>query len=116
MLKEDSRGAQLAKEHKDNKRRIDAAVAAVVAHDRAAILAGDRGPSSYIKARRDGAGRSDRRPSRPILALPRIHSSGPRSSLPARLTGRLWCPHWAFFRPCPKKGTSPSFRGHESRP
>ena len=48
VLKEDSRGARLAKEHKDSKRRIDAAVAAVMAHDRAAVLAGDRGPSIYV--------------------------------------------------------------------
>jgi phage terminase large subunit-like protein len=48
ILKEDSRGARLAKEHKDSKRRIDAAVAAVMAHDRAAVLAGDRGPSIYV--------------------------------------------------------------------
>jgi hypothetical protein len=27
---------------------IDAAVAAVMAHDRAAVLAGDRGPSIYV--------------------------------------------------------------------
>jgi hypothetical protein len=47
VLKDDSRGARLAKEHNDSKRRIDAAVAAVMAHDRAAILAGDRGPSTY---------------------------------------------------------------------
>jgi hypothetical protein len=45
VLKEDTRGARLAKEHEDSKRRIDAAVAAVMAFDRAAILAGDRGPS-----------------------------------------------------------------------
>jgi phage terminase large subunit-like protein len=48
VLKEDSRGARLAKEHKDSKRRIDAAVAAVMAHDRAAVLAGNRGPSIYV--------------------------------------------------------------------
>jgi phage terminase large subunit-like protein len=48
ILKEDSRGARLSKEHKDSKRRIDAAVAAVMAHDRAAVLAGDRGPSIYV--------------------------------------------------------------------
>jgi phage terminase large subunit-like protein len=48
ILKEDSRGARLSKEHKDSKRRIDAAVAAVMAHDRAAQLAGDRGPSIYV--------------------------------------------------------------------
>ncbi len=48
VLKEDSRGARLAKEHKDSRRRIDAAVAAVMAHDRACVLAGDRGPSIYV--------------------------------------------------------------------
>jgi phage terminase large subunit-like protein len=48
ILKEDSRGARLAKEHKDSRRRIDAAVAAVMAHDRAAVLAADRGPSIYV--------------------------------------------------------------------
>jgi phage terminase large subunit-like protein len=48
VLKEDSRGARLAKEHKDSNRRIDAAVAAVMAHDRAAVLAGNRGPSIYV--------------------------------------------------------------------
>jgi len=48
VLKEDSRGARLAKEHKDSRRRIDAAVAAVMAHDRAAVLAGDRGPVLYV--------------------------------------------------------------------
>jgi hypothetical protein len=47
ILKQDSRGGRLAKEHKDFKRRI-AAVAAVMAHDRAAVLAGDRGPSIYV--------------------------------------------------------------------
>jgi phage head maturation protease len=31
-----------------SRRRIDAAVAAVMAHDRAAVLAGDRGPSIHI--------------------------------------------------------------------
>jgi phage terminase large subunit-like protein len=39
VLREDARGARLAKEHRDS-RRIDAAVAAVMAHDRAAALAG----------------------------------------------------------------------------
>jgi phage terminase large subunit-like protein len=48
ILKSDSRGARLAKEHKDSPRRIDAAVAAVMALDRAAVLAGDRGPSIYV--------------------------------------------------------------------
>jgi phage terminase large subunit-like protein len=35
VLKIDSRGTRLAKEHKHSKRRIDLAVAAVMAHDRA---------------------------------------------------------------------------------
>jgi phage terminase large subunit-like protein len=48
VLREDARGARLAKERRDSPRRIDAAVAAVMAHDRAAILAGDRGPSIYV--------------------------------------------------------------------
>jgi hypothetical protein len=43
-----ARGARLAKEGRDSPRRIDAAVAAVKAHDRAAVLAGDRGPSIYV--------------------------------------------------------------------
>jgi phage terminase large subunit-like protein len=50
VLKQDARGARLAKEHKDSKRRIDAAVAAVMAHDRAAQLAGETGPSIYLLA------------------------------------------------------------------
>jgi hypothetical protein len=47
-LRSDSRGARLAKEHKDSKRRIDAAVAAVMAVHRAAELAGTHPPSIYI--------------------------------------------------------------------
>jgi phage terminase large subunit-like protein len=47
-LREDSRGARLAKEHKDSKRRIDAAVAAVMAVHRAAELAGTGEPAIYI--------------------------------------------------------------------
>jgi phage terminase large subunit-like protein len=50
VLKQDARGARLAKEHKDSKRRIDAAVAAVMAHDRAAQLAGETGPAIYLLA------------------------------------------------------------------
>jgi len=38
----------LAKERKDSPRRIDAAVAAVMAHDRAAALAGTVRHSIYI--------------------------------------------------------------------
>lgn len=41
-------GVRLAKEYEDSKRRIDAALAAVMAHDRVAVLAGDRGPSIYV--------------------------------------------------------------------
>jgi phage terminase large subunit-like protein len=48
VLREDSRGARLAKEHKDSKRRIDAAVAAVMAHDRAAQLAGTKPLDIYV--------------------------------------------------------------------
>jgi phage terminase large subunit-like protein len=40
VLREDARAARLAKERKHSPRRIDAAVAAVMAHDRAAALAG----------------------------------------------------------------------------
>jgi phage terminase large subunit-like protein len=46
ILKADSRGARLAKEHKESKRRIDAAVAAVMAVHRAAELA-DTAPAIY---------------------------------------------------------------------
>jgi phage terminase large subunit-like protein len=48
ILRQDSRGAGLSKETKDSPRRIDAAVAAVLAVHRAAELAGDREPSIYI--------------------------------------------------------------------
>jgi phage terminase large subunit-like protein len=48
ILREDSRGARLAKEHKDSARRIDAAVAAVMAVHRAAELAGTGQPAIYI--------------------------------------------------------------------
>jgi phage terminase large subunit-like protein len=48
VLREDARGARLAKERRDLPRMIDAAVAAVMAHHRAAVLAGDRGPSIYV--------------------------------------------------------------------
>jgi phage terminase large subunit-like protein len=48
ILKEDARGARLAKERKDSPRRIDAAVAAVMAHDRAAALAGVDRVGIYI--------------------------------------------------------------------
>jgi phage terminase large subunit-like protein len=48
VLKEDSRGARLAKESKMSHRRIDAAVAAVMAVDRAAVLAGVGQPAIYI--------------------------------------------------------------------
>jgi phage terminase large subunit-like protein len=48
VLREDARGARLAKERKDSPRRIDAAVAAVMAHDRAAARAGITRHSIYI--------------------------------------------------------------------
>jgi phage terminase large subunit-like protein len=48
VLREDARGARLAKERRDSPRRIDAAVAAVMAHDRAAALAGATRDSIYI--------------------------------------------------------------------
>jgi phage terminase large subunit-like protein len=48
VLREDARGARLAKERRDSPRRIDAAVAAVMAHDRAAALAGAVRDSIYI--------------------------------------------------------------------
>jgi phage terminase large subunit-like protein len=46
ILKADSRGAWLAKEHKDSPRRIDAAVSMVMAVHRAAELA-DSTPAIY---------------------------------------------------------------------
>jgi phage terminase large subunit-like protein len=48
VLKEDARGARLVKERKDSPRRIDAAVTAVMAHDRAAALAGNVRVGIYI--------------------------------------------------------------------
>jgi phage terminase large subunit-like protein len=43
VVRVDSRGTRLAKEHKHSFRRIDLAVAAVMAHSRATWLAGRRG-------------------------------------------------------------------------
>jgi phage terminase large subunit-like protein len=48
VLREDARGSRLAKERKDSPRRIDAAVAAVMAHDRAAALAGTVRDGIYV--------------------------------------------------------------------
>jgi len=48
VLREDARGARLAKERRDSPRRIDAAVASVMAHDHAAALAGVTRDSIYI--------------------------------------------------------------------
>jgi phage terminase large subunit-like protein len=48
ILREDSRGARLSKETKDSPRRIDAAVAAVMAVHRAAELAAASRPDIYI--------------------------------------------------------------------
>jgi phage terminase large subunit-like protein len=47
VLREDARGARLAKERRDSPRRIDAAVAAVMAVDRAAALATSGMPAIY---------------------------------------------------------------------
>jgi phage terminase large subunit-like protein len=48
ILREDSRGARLSKDTKMSKRRIDAAVGAVMAVDRAAHHAGTRELSIYL--------------------------------------------------------------------
>ena len=48
VLREDSRGARLSKEHRDSPRKIDAAVAAVMAVHRAAEFAGAVRPDIYI--------------------------------------------------------------------
>src|SRR5215213_5444925 len=48
VLREDARGARLAKERRDSPRRIDAAVAAIMAHDRAAALAATTRDGIYI--------------------------------------------------------------------
>jgi phage terminase large subunit-like protein len=48
VLKEDPRGARLSKEHKHSKRRIDAAVAAVMALHRASELAAAPGVQIYV--------------------------------------------------------------------
>jgi two-component system, chemotaxis family, protein-glutamate methylesterase/glutaminase len=48
ILREDSRGARLSKEAKDSPRRIDGAVATVMAVHRAAELAGVSRPDIYI--------------------------------------------------------------------
>jgi hypothetical protein len=47
-LRVDARGARLAKKRKDSPRRMAAAVAAVMAHDRAAALTGVTSDSIYI--------------------------------------------------------------------
>jgi phage terminase large subunit-like protein len=47
-VREDNRGVRLAKEHRYSKRRIDAAVAAVMAFDVACVLAGEGAPAIYI--------------------------------------------------------------------
>jgi phage terminase large subunit-like protein len=48
VLKEDSRGARLAKEHKDSNAKSTPRWPSSWPHDRAAVLAGDRGPSIYV--------------------------------------------------------------------
>jgi phage terminase large subunit-like protein len=47
VVRVDSRGTRLAKENKHSLRRIDLAVAAVMAHSRATWLAGRRGPQVF---------------------------------------------------------------------
>jgi len=48
VIKADSRGTRLVKEHKHSKRRIDLAVAAVMAHSRARSLAGRPRAAIYV--------------------------------------------------------------------
>ena len=51
VIKTDSRGSHLTKEHKSSPRKIDLAVAAVMAVDRASTLASITGPRVYSMAR-----------------------------------------------------------------
>ena len=48
VIREDARGARLSKPDKNSPRRIDAAVAAVMAFDRAAYLAEHAGPQVFV--------------------------------------------------------------------
>jgi len=48
VLRTDSRGARIVKESKHSRRRIDLAVAAVMAHSRAVELARRSAPSIYV--------------------------------------------------------------------
>jgi len=48
VIRKDARGACLLKSDKNSTRRIDAAVAAVMAHDRACYLADSRKPQLFI--------------------------------------------------------------------
>jgi phage terminase large subunit-like protein len=48
VLRVDTRGSRLVKESKHSKRRIDLAVAAVMAHSRAVELARRPAPSIYV--------------------------------------------------------------------
>jgi phage terminase large subunit-like protein len=48
VLRADSRGTRLVKEHRDSRRRIDLAVAAVMAHDRARALASRPRAAIYV--------------------------------------------------------------------
>ena len=48
VLKADSRGTRLSKKHKDSRRRIDLATAAVMAHDRARALASGPRAAIYV--------------------------------------------------------------------
>jgi len=48
VLKADSRGTRLVKEHKHSRRHIDLAVAAVMSHDRARDLASRPTPAIFV--------------------------------------------------------------------
>ena len=48
VIREDARGARLSKSDKNSTRRTDAAVAAVMAHDRACYLADSRKPQLFV--------------------------------------------------------------------
>jgi phage terminase large subunit-like protein len=48
VLRVDSRGSRVQKEHKHSTRRIDLAVAAIMAHSRAVVLARRRPAALYV--------------------------------------------------------------------
>jgi hypothetical protein len=89
VLKEDSRGTRLAKEHKDSKRRIDAAVAAVMTHERAAILAGDRGEHPRLMSDPSMSKRPRERHAPRPFAIPSRYPFSDKKSASPRL-GVTW--------------------------